>query len=318
MRLTPIAAPTTIAAVRRADGIYVEILIAAPIDEVWLRTQDPSLHERWDLRFTSIEYLPRPDPSQPQRFLYATRIGGGLCIAGEGEAVGAHEDPRGERTSALEFWSDDPRSLIRKGSGYWKYIPVPAGVTFLTWYDYTTRFGIAGRMLDVIFRPLLGWATAWSFDRLRLWIERGLDPAISLQLSAVYFVARVAIAAVFVWHGLVPKLLLRHPDEAVILTDAGVSAAAAQLAVLAGGVGEVLLGALLLVLWRARVLLVIVIAVMIAAVVAVAYSSPRFVGAAFNPVTLNGCVIALAIIALLTSSDLPTATRCRRRPPKAP
>jgi hypothetical protein len=96
------------------------ILIAAPIDEVWLRTQDPALHEQWDLRFTSIEYLPRPDPSQPQRFLYATRVGAGLRISGEGESVGTHDGPRGERTSALEFWSGDPRSLIRKGSGYWK------------------------------------------------------------------------------------------------------------------------------------------------------------------------------------------------------
>src|SRR5258707_5056309 len=42
-------------------------------------------HERWDLRFSRIEYLPRPDPSQPQRFRYSTRIGFGVAIAGEGD-----------------------------------------------------------------------------------------------------------------------------------------------------------------------------------------------------------------------------------------
>jgi hypothetical protein len=32
----------------------------------------------------------------------------------------------------------------------------------------------------LVFRPLMGWATAWSFDRLRLWCERGISPARSL------------------------------------------------------------------------------------------------------------------------------------------
>lgn len=30
-----------------------------------------------------------------------------------------------------------------------------------------------------MFHPLIGWATAWSFDRLRLWIERGIPPEVS-------------------------------------------------------------------------------------------------------------------------------------------
>ena len=296
------------------DGIYVEIAIAGGIDDIWMRTQDPSLHERWDLRFTAIEYLPRPDPAAPQRFLYATRVGFGLGIEGEGQSVGSHDGPGGVRTSALEFWSDDKRSLIRRGSGYWKYIPVPGGVTFLTWYDYQTRFGLAGRALDLVFRPLLGWATAWSFDRLRLWIERGIDPAVSLQRSLIHATARLAVAGVFLWHGLVPKLLFRHPDEAVMLTDGGVDAVTAQLGVTAAGVGEIALAVLLVVWWRSRLLLAGVIALMLAAIVLVSWFSPRFIVAAFNPVTLNGCVIALSTIALLSARDLPSAARCRRRP----
>jgi uncharacterized membrane protein YphA (DoxX/SURF4 family) len=300
--------------VSRGDGIYVEIAIAGSIDDVWTRTQEPALHERWDLRFTAIEYLPRPDPGVPQRFLYATRVGFGLAIAGEGQSVGSHDGPGGVRTSALEFWSEDRRSLIRRGSGYWQYVPAPGGVTFLTWYDYKTRFGLAGRALDLVFRPLLGWATAWSFDRLRLWIERGIDPAVSLQRSLVYATARLAVAGVFLWHGLVPKLLFRHPDEAVMLTDGGADAFTAQLGVTAAGVAEVALAVLLVLCWRSRVLLAGVIVLMLAAIVLVAWFSPRFLAAAFNPVTLNGCVIALSAIALLSARDLPSASRCRRRP----
>ena len=159
-----------------APPIYVEILIRAPLEEVWRVTQDPELHRRWDLRFTRIEYLPRA-AGEPQRFLYATRIGLGLEIRGEGESVGEKDAPDGSRTSALVFGSGDPRSLIRSGSGYWRYMPVAGATRFVTRYDYETRFGVAGRTFDrILFRPLLGWATAWSFDRLRLWLEDGVPP----------------------------------------------------------------------------------------------------------------------------------------------
>ena len=297
-----------------SHGLYVEIFIRGSMDELWEKTQDPSLHELWDLRFTSIEYLPRPDVDAPQRFLYATRIGFGLGVEGKGESVGTRDGADGVRTSSLVFRSDDPRSLIREGSGYWQYVPCDGGVRFLTWYDYATRFGAAGRVLDRAFRPLLGWATAWSFDRLRLWIERGLDPALTLRLTLVHAVARMAVAAVFLWHGLVPKLLFRHPDEAVMLTDAGVGAATAAVGVVAAGVGEILLATALIVFWRSRGWLWLVIVLMMVAIGSVGWYSPRFLTYAFNPVTLNGCVLALATIALISSRDLPSSSRCHRAP----
>lgn len=70
-------------------SIYVEILIHADIDRLWSYTQTPELHERWDLRFSRIEYLPRPDERLPQQFLYTTRIGFGMSISGKGESAGS-------------------------------------------------------------------------------------------------------------------------------------------------------------------------------------------------------------------------------------
>jgi hypothetical protein len=35
-------------------SIYVEILVKAPIDELWTHTQTPELHEKWDLRCLAI------------------------------------------------------------------------------------------------------------------------------------------------------------------------------------------------------------------------------------------------------------------------
>src|ERR1035438_5732052 len=127
-------------------GIYVEILIRGSIDRVWQLTQQPELHERWDLRFHRITYLPRQSASDPQRFLYETRIGFGLSIKGTGETLGQKSSGTNETTSALKFASDDPKSLIREGSGYWRYVPTGDHVRFFTWYDYDVRFGALGRI----------------------------------------------------------------------------------------------------------------------------------------------------------------------------
>src|SRR5258708_36390860 len=188
---------------RQRPGIYVEIRIRGDIEEVWRQSQRPELHEPWDLRFTSIQYLPRASEAEPQRFNYTTRIGFGLQIVGQGESTGTREEAIGLRTSALKFWSADSKSLIEEGSGYWQYIPTEDGVRFLTWYDYRTRFGAIGRLLDkVLFRPLLGWATAWSFDRLRLQIDRGLDPKVALPFSDLHAYSVFAFPILWFCHGL--------------------------------------------------------------------------------------------------------------------
>jgi len=298
-------------------GIYVETRIRGTMDELWRLTQTPDFHVRWDLRFTEIEYLPRPDESQPQQFLYATRIGFGLAIQGKGETVGQREGTNGERASALKFWSDDPKSLIREGAGYWRYEPNKDDLRFFTAYDYRVRFGALGRAFDaLVFRPLIGWATAWSFDRLRLWIEKGIDPVVSLQRSLLHVIARSALAFVWLYQGAIPKLLYQHADELVMVQQGGISAEIAPLLVQVIGWVELVFGLAMLFLIHQRWHFVLTIALMIAATISVAINSPQFLVAAFNPVSLNVLMIALACVGLLASRDLPSARRCLRKPPE--
>src|SRR5207253_5724669 len=210
------------------------------METLWNATQKPDVHERWDIRFTEIRYLPRTRETEPQRFLYATRIGFGLRIEGEGESVG-QSDRNGDRTSALRFWSDDRKSLIRTGSGYWRYVPTDAGVRFITQYDYETRFGAAGRALDLAFRPLLGWATAWSFDRLRLWLERGVEPSAMLERSLIHWVGRGSLAFIWLYHGIVPKLLAPAGEIDLAVRIGAPISVAAEL-VVAAAIVELALG----------------------------------------------------------------------------
>ena len=323
-------------------GIYVEIPILASMEELWEKTQNPQLHERWDLRFTQIEYLPRKG-NEPQRFLYRTRIGFGLKIDGQGESTGERDGDAGTRTSSLKFWSEDPKSLIKTGSGYWKYVPglthaigidrVDAdpltslgvgrptalepgkayAIRFFTWYDYEVRFGAFGKLIDrCFFRPMLGWATAWSFDRLRLWIEQGILPESSRDRALIYAVSRVTMAFIWFYHGLVPKLLYHDKAELDLLSRIAPPQSLHRAATLAGVV-EVFFALLLVLLWRRTWPLWLTLVLMLVGIPVVAMNAPEYLSAAFNPVTLNLSLAALALIAIIARRDLPTAARCRRK-----
>jgi hypothetical protein len=245
--------------------------------------------------------------------MYKTSIGFALEISGKGETLGTRLNDD-QRTSALKFWSDDPKSLIKVGSGYWKYDQRACGVRFLTGYNYETRFGGLGRVFDrLIFRPLIGWATAWSFDRLRLWIENGIDPSTSLYNSMTHALARLTLIFIWFYQGLVPKLLFSHHDELVMMAATGVPSDVTPLAVQLFGLVEILFAFFLLLSWKHRRVLLINILLMIFAALGVAVSSPSYLVAAFNPVTLNIAVIILALIGYLSSAYLPSASRCLRK-----
>ncbi|MFZ4894931.1 SRPBCC family protein [Plantibacter sp. Mn2098] len=169
-------------------GIYVETTIAAPIDRIWELTQNPDFHARWDIRFSSI-LLGERLPSGGQRFTYERTIPF-HTIMGTGTSIAEASRPDGTRSSALRFTTPDPRSPIGTGHGYWRYLPVSSTVgpsargsahaeaatftTFVTGFDYRPAWGAVVDRL--IMRRVIGWMTAWSFDRLRIWAETGVEP----------------------------------------------------------------------------------------------------------------------------------------------
>ena len=268
------------------------------------------MHERWDLRFTHIRYLPRAE-GEPQRFHYETPIGFGLTVRGEGESTGTVESERA-RTSALHFWSEASVSLIRDGRGYWKYLSGEKdGVRFWTWYDYEVRWGTFGALIDTTgFRPLIGWATAWSFDSLRLWAEQGLPPENVRQATLIYTMARWVIVFIWLWHGAVPKLLFPQGDELFLLQAQHLPP---QLLPWTGA-AEIGFGLLGILLWRWRGYFVVTTILMAAALLAVSLSAPGYVLHAFNPVSLNCATAGLALCGFVAAPMTAFAGRCRRRP----
>jgi uncharacterized membrane protein YphA (DoxX/SURF4 family) len=297
-----------------SSGIYVELPIQASLDALWEYTQNPSYHEEWDLRFTSIKYLPKQSPNEPQQFLYTTQIGFGFKVTGKGESIGTRHASNGESTSALKFWSDQPISLIQAGSGYWKYIPQGSTIQFLTWYDYQVRFGLLGRLVDhFFFRPLLGWATAWSFDALRLWLEQGIHPAQSKRRLFSHVILQVVLAWIWIYQGLVPKLLFPDSGELAILQAAGLVADQASIVLTAVGWCEMLFGVLFLLPYFGKYLHYLNIAALLVLLAGAWFSQQELLFAPFNPISLTLAMMALSWVSLLNLQDLPAARHCLRR-----
>lgn len=191
-------------------------------------------------------------------------------------------------------------------------------VRFITWYDYRTRFGAAGALADrVAFRPLLGWATAWSFDRLRLWLEDGVSPRVSASFAISHAISRVAIATVWLFHGIVPKLLYPSTGEAELLASSGVLSLRDAAAILPFiGLAEIAFGIVVLVMWRSVVPLRLNAIAALGLAATVAITSPATLTAPFEPLTLGIALAALSLVGIRAGPFVPSAGRCLRRAPR--
>lgn len=119
------------------------------------------------------------------------------------------------------------------------------------------------------------------------------------QQAWIHLVARIGLALVFAYHGLVPKLLSRHADEIAMLKDSGVPTERLSIVLIVFGLAELLFALLLVIFWRHRWPLLLCLGFLIVGTIDVAAKSPRYIGAAFNPITLNFAVGCLAIVDLL-------------------
>lgn len=293
--------------------IYVEIFIKCNFDDLWKYTQEPKFHQRWDLRFTEIKDLPRENEDSPQEFLYTTKIGFGLKISGKGESKGVNNKANGESSSALKFWSDQWISLIKVGSGYWKYVPEEKGIKFFTWYDYKTRFGLLGSILDkLVFRPLIGWATAWSFDVLRLWLEKSIQPEISISKAISHYVSRLSISLIWLYQGLVPKLIFKDSGELAILKGSGLLNGCEENILTIIGIAEIIFGLIIIFKGNNKNIHYLNIFALLFLLTGAIISQPQILVAPFNPITLTIAMISLSIICINNLIDLPTAKNCLR------
>ncbi|UAW98351.1 DoxX-like family protein [Halopseudomonas nanhaiensis] len=108
-------------------------------------------------------------------------------------------------------------------------------------------------------------------------------------------IARLALGAMFIYQGLLPKILLTSPTELRLVEASGLGLPA-ELIVPLAGVGEILLG--LLILFRRAGLwpVYLAAAALVGLVFYVAVVMPGLLAEAFNPVTTNLLALALCYV----------------------
>lgn len=175
---------------KKANKIVVEAIIPCAVETLWARSQEPDAHVLWDIRFSGIKYLDGRDENGFNLMDYRTRIGFGVEVKG----VGKYLQNAPLKSSTFEFSSADWKSLIVVGRGIWLYKPCAEGAYFRTVYDYETRYGFFGKLIDaLLFRPVMQLATEWSFETLRRWCagdESALESRASRLKFALFFVKR--------------------------------------------------------------------------------------------------------------------------------
>ncbi len=219
------------------------------------------------------------------------------------------------RTSALHFGTDDAISPIKEGRGYWKYIPNRNSITFLTQYDYDVNFGKFGQVLDrLLFRPLIGWGTALSFDVLKRWLEKGESPLSQYFRFFIVWFITFLFGFVWIYHGLIPKLIYMHPEEISMVKNlVPISYEKAYWIVIITGIIEVIFGLFWLLYKNKRNLLGLQVIVFPLLTITAIVAQPSSLIHPFNPLTFNSSLLFISLIGLFLSKDVPTATTCKRK-----
>ena len=116
-------------------------------------------------------------------------------------------------------------------------------------------------------------------------------------------IARLGVAFVFFYHGLVPKLLCVHPSEVELAEATPTFGIDPVLVVRAAGLLEVLLALTVLMLWHKRWPVYVAGITLVALLLATIVFAPSIMVAAFNPVSLTVVTLALVWIALTPDEE---------------
>ncbi|PHD67120.1 DoxX-like family protein, partial [Bacillus toyonensis] len=119
-------------------------------------------------------------------------------------------------------------------------------------------------------------------------------------------------AFVWIYQGIVPKIIFSHPEEVKMLSLLIGSNESSVFILKIIGILEIIFGAIWLLPLPKRKIFIMHIVMLIALTVAAGCTNIASFTEPFNPITLNLLLIGLSIVGYLNSFDLPSAKNCKR------
>lgn len=128
------------------------------------------------------------------------------------------------------------------------------------------------------------------------------EPASALR--RIHRISTLTVAGIWIYQGLVPKLLGPHADELAMSAAFGIPAAWQAPVSYAAGIAEVLMGLLILLFrrqaWPQQMSAVVTLGLLGFVVI----YAPQYLGGAFNPVVMNLGSVALSVVALSAQASI--------------
>lgn len=120
-----------------------------------------------------------------------------------------------------------------------------------------------------------------------------------LTLKQINTLTRLTLVFIWIYHGLIPKLLFKNSQE-VMMNDAFMPFVEENFALMSSGIMECIYGLALLFLFKNKWLLLPAMIFSQIATISIVIKLPELLVNAFNPTTLNLAVLVLAWINWIT------------------
>lgn len=115
-----------------------------------------------------------------------------------------------------------------------------------------------------------------------------------------YNLSRLAIVFIWLYHGIVPKLIFAHATE-LELAGQGPTLGSPEATIFVAGIVEVIAGLVVAIWWRARWPIHLSLFGFILLLLGAIVLSPEHATHAFNPITTTGAAIIFCLIQLVES-----------------
>ncbi len=119
------------------------------------------------------------------------------------------------------------------------------------------------------------------------------------DFTQIDVVSRLFLGFLFIYHGLVPKIVWLNSIEVELVSASGLDVSADLISPLAGG-AELVLGVAIIVLRKSVFPVYLAALVLAMLLVYVGFSAPQYLIAAFNPVTTNIMGLGFCYVILLS------------------
>jgi hypothetical protein len=124
-------------------------------------------------------------------------------------------------------------------------------------------------------------------------------PTINGKLRNIIRVANITIAATWIYHGLIPKLLHMETGELSMITSCGMFNGVEREMVYALGIAEIIFGLMMLFFGKFRLVHWLSIAGLLLLAIGAVISKPGIYIEPFNPATTEFGVIGLSVVVLI-------------------